>query len=145
MIRGTNAQFKFKIPYPKDELVWATIKFWQPNNPNSLLPITRRLSDCSQTDNPNELCVSLIAEETARFSDKYKARVQIRAQHIKSGTVFGSRPELFTVYPMQDYILDDDATMPSINDDGWVILNGNEVANDDSDNLHVGDGHTIIP
>lgn len=128
MIRGTTAQFKFKLPYTKDELTWATIKFWQPNNPNELLPITRKLDDCATTDNPMELCVSLTAEETSRFVEKYKAKVQLRAQHAYSGTVFGSRPELVTVYPMSDDILEEDSTMPSVNDEGWIILDGETVA-----------------
>ena len=32
MIRGTTAQFKFKLPYAKNELQWITMKFWQPGN-----------------------------------------------------------------------------------------------------------------
>jgi hypothetical protein len=73
MIRGTTAQFKFKLPYTKEELAWATIKFWQSRNTNPLLPITKKLEHCDAPDDSKELCVSLTAEETARFSDKYKA------------------------------------------------------------------------
>lgn len=126
MIRGTTAQFKFKLPYAKEEIVWATIKFWQPHNTNSFLPITRKLQDCTSTDDPMELCVSLTAEETARFSDKYKAKYQLRAQHL-NGTVFGTRPQLTTVYPMLDDILEEDPTMPAVNDEGWVILDGETI------------------
>ena len=89
MIRGTTAQFKFKLPYTKKELDWATIKFWQPNNPNNLLPITKKLEHCGGSDDQPELYVSLTAEETARFLDKYKAKVQIRAQNKEGGAVFG--------------------------------------------------------
>ena len=127
MIRGTTAQFRFKLPYKKSELEWATIQFWQPGNMNSNLPITKRLEHCDAPDDSTELCVSLIAEETQRFSEKYKAKVQLRAQHMKSGTVFGSRPQLITVYPMPDHILEEDSTLPAVNDDGWIILDGETI------------------
>lgn len=127
MIRGTIAQFKFKLPYAKNELEWATIQFWQPNNPNALLPITKKLHHCDTSVNPMELCVSLTAEETMRFSEKYKAKVQLRAQHEPSGTVFGSRQQLITVYPMNDDILDEDVPMPSPNEDGFVVLDGGAI------------------
>ena len=105
MIRGTTAQFKFKLPYTKEELEWATITFWQSSN-HSLLPITKKLEHCSAPNDSNELCVSLTAEETARFSDKYKAMVQLRAQPF-GGIVFGSKQQLITVYPMLDDIIED--------------------------------------
>lgn len=127
MIRGTTAQFKFKLPYTKAELIWATIKFWQPGNTNSYLPITKKLEHCDGPEDSTELCVSLTAEETQRFSEKYKAKVQLRAQHAESGTVFGSRPQLVTVYPMHDEILDEDPTLPAENEDGWIILDGETV------------------
>ena len=127
MIRGTNAQFKFKLPYEKSELAWATIKFWQPGNMSSYLPITKKLEHCETTDNPTELCVSLTAEETKRFSEKYKAKVQMRAQHAINGTVFGNRPKLVTVYPMNDEILEEDPMMPAENEDGWIILDGEAI------------------
>lgn len=124
MIRGTTAQFKFKTPYPKDECLWIRIKFWQPNNPNELLPITRIKEDCDTTDDQKEWVVSLTAEETARFLDKYKARVQLRAQHSLTGSVFGTKPELITVYPMLDDIIEEDPTFPSKDQNGWIIIDG---------------------
>ena len=127
MIRGTTAIFKFKLPYAKSELEWATIKFWQPYNPNPFLPITKKLEHCTSPDDSKELCVSLIAEETARFLDKYKAKVQLRAKHTESGTVFGSKPILITVLPMHDDIIEDDPTMPGENEDGVVVLDGEAI------------------
>ena len=124
MIRGTTAQFKFKLPYPKSELTWATIKFWQPGNMNQGLPITKQLVHCDSPDDSTELCISLIADETIRFSEKRKAKVQLRAQHTTSGTVFGSRPQLFTVYPMHDEIIEEDPTLPAENEEGWIVLDG---------------------
>lgn len=126
MIRGTTAQFKFKLPYTKKDIIWATIKFWQTNNPNESLPITRRLADCIAPDDSTELCVSLTGEETLRFLDKYKAKMQLRAQHA-NGTVFGSKIKLITVYPMLDDIIEEDPTLPAVDEDGWIILDGEVV------------------
>lgn len=125
MIRGTTAQFKFKLPYKKDELEWVTIKFWQPSSINEFLPITKTLEHCDTPEDSKELYVSLTAEETLRFSDKHKAKVQLRGLH-KDGTVFGSRQHLITVYPIQDD-LSGDITVPS-NEDGWVILDGETIS-----------------
>lgn len=129
MIRGTTAQFKFKLPYTKAELLWVTIKFWQAGNPSSNLPITKKLVHCDALDDSTELSVSLTADETMRFSEKYKAKVQLRAQHTESGTVFGTRPQLITVYPMHDDILEEDSMMPAQNDEGWIVLDGESILN----------------
>lgn len=124
MIRGTTAQFKFKLPYSLEELVWIRIKFWQPNNPHELLPVTKVKSNCEQTDVPNEICVSLSATETSYFSDKYKAVVQLRAQPL-DGSVFGSKQQMFSVYPMPDDIIDGDIPIePNNTVEDWAILNG---------------------
>jgi hypothetical protein len=95
-----------KLPYPISELGWVTMTLWQPNNPNE--PITKTLDDCDSPDDSKEFCVDLTAEETARFSEKYKAKVQLRGQHTESGKVFGSLPQLITVYPMLEDIIDED-------------------------------------
>jgi hypothetical protein len=128
MIRGTTAQFKFKLPYSNGQLDWVTIKFWQPGNMDSRLPITKTKSNCSVTENSNEICVSLTATETAIFSDKYKAKVQMRAQPF-AGAPFGSRQHLFTVYPMLDDIIDEDPTVePEVpTQEGWIILDGETI------------------
>lgn len=124
MIRGTTAQFKFKLPCKKQELSEATIKFWQSNNPNSRLPIIKTLANCGGQEDLPELYVSLSAEETARFSDKYKAKIQLRAKF--NGTVFGSKTLLNTVYPMSDDIIGNDP-IPPTEDEEWVILDGQSV------------------
>ena len=131
MIRGTTAQFKFKLPCTKDELMWATIKFWQRGNAGTVqapLPITKQLINCDTTDDQTELCVSLTAEETARFSDKRKAYVQLRAQHATNGTIFGMREHLIKVYPMRDDIIGDDSELPAPNESGWVVLDGQPIS-----------------
>ena len=128
MIRGTTAQFKFKLPYSKDELEWITIKFWQPGNPSEELPITKTMTMCSSTGNQNEVCVSLSANETAKFLDKYKARVQLRAQPV-FGAPFGSKQQLITVYPMLDDIINEDTATDPVapTEDGWIILDGETI------------------
>lgn len=168
MIRGTTAQFKFKLPCARGNLLTATIKFWQPGNAGTLeapLPIIKKMADCSGyesnesiniekwnsgdyeefkitlglsdklwnelTDEEkkifaresfDELHISLTAEETLRFSDKFKAKVQLRAQQ-KDSTVFASHQQLITVYPND--IVEDIPTLPDDEDgDGLIILDG---------------------
>lgn len=130
VIRGTSAQFRFKLPYSRDALEWVTIKFWQPGNTDRRLPITKTKINCAALDDSYEICVSLSAAETAIFSDKYKAKVQLRAQPF-AGAPFGSRQQLFTVYPMLDDIIEDDPTTePDIPaEEGWIILDGESVIN----------------
>lgn len=128
MIRGTTAQFKFKLPYAKSELLWVTIKFWQQDNPSPYLPITKKLENCDSPEGSTELYVSLTPDETIRFSEQRKAQVQLRGQHASSGTTFGNRTQLISVYPMNDEILDEDPTMPAENEDGWIILDGETIA-----------------
>lgn len=129
MIRGTTAQFRFKLPYRKSELAWATIKFWQPGNNGTLeapLPITKRLEHCTMAADSDVLCISLTAEETLRFSDKFKAKAQLRAQAV-DGTIFASEQQDVTVKPINDDIILDDPTMPSPNEEGWIILDGETI------------------
>ena len=127
MIRGTTAQFKFKLPYSYDELDSITIKFWQNGNPNDLLPLFKYKHNCMERAK-NEIYVSLRPSETALFSDKYKAKLQLRAQpHI--GAPFGSKEQLITVYPMpNDIIIDDPTIEPEIpTEEGWIILDGERI------------------
>ena len=125
MIRGTTAQFKFEIPYAKSELYWATMSFWQPGN-NNLSTIIKNLSHCEGSDDSHELYVSLTVPETLQFSEKYKGKVQFRAQCI-DGTVFGSRPKLFTVYPMQDEVVEEYPELPAVQNH-WVVFDGGKVS-----------------
>ena len=109
MIRGTTAQFKFNMPYPISDLLWVTVKFWQPGNPGTdiaPLPITKKLTndDLSQL---KEVVITLSPMETARFSDKLKARVQLRAK-TTNGSILGCKEQFITVYPINDDIITDD-------------------------------------
>lgn len=130
MIRGTTAQFRFKLPYTKGELVWATIKFWQPGNTGTVespLPITKRLNHCLGSDDLCELYVNLTAEETMRFSDKFKAKTQLRAQRVEDGVVFASPEQDITVYPINDDLIADDPILPAPDEEGWIILDGEKI------------------
>lgn len=136
MIRGTTAQYKFKLPCTKDELVWATIKFWQSGNSGTTdapLPITKRLYHCSSPGDSHELCVSLAPEETMRFSEKLRAQMQFRAQR-DDGTVFGNRTKYIVVYPMHDDILDEDESMlPGTNGDDLVVFDAGAITEQSED------------
>lgn len=125
MVRGTTAQFKFKLPYEKSELAEVIIKFWQPGMTLENLPITRTLDHCSENI-PKELCVSLDATETLWFSDKVKAKVQLRAR-TNDGTAFASHQHSITVYPINDDIIIDDELGSAPIKDGWVVLDGKPI------------------
>ena len=127
MIRGTTAQFKFKLPCTYAEIDSIRIKIWQPGNPSESLPIYKYKNNCVEVGN-NTIYVSLRPSETALFSDKYKAKLQFNAQPVIGGP-FGSKEHLITVYPMSDDIIVDDPTVdPSIPiDTEWIILDGNAV------------------
>lgn len=125
MIRGTTETFKFKLPFAKADAEWITIKFWQTGNPNPLLPIIKTEDHCVTVDGCE--CISLTAEETARFSDKYKAKMQIRAKRATNATVVGCRPRLITVYPMDDGIIKENPELPVESDNGLIFLDGGAI------------------
>jgi hypothetical protein len=130
MIKGTTAQFKFKLPCTKEELLWATMTVGQRGNSGTTsapLPIIKRKADCSEPDTSKELCISLNALETMRFSEKLKAYVQFRAQR-NDGTVFGNRTMYVSVYPMSDDILnEDDPMMPESNGENLIVLDAGAI------------------
>ena len=136
MIRGTAQPFKFTLSCRNNELDWAMIRFWQPTNPSQMLPIIKQLDDCGPRDNYNNLdgtnilSVSLTAEETAYFSDKYKAVMQMRACPI-GGSTFGSKPHFITVYPMDDDLIGEYPTIPPANEDQLVVFDGDNVLSDE--------------
>lgn len=128
MIRGTTAQFKFNIPYDFDDLGWVAVTFWQRGNNGTSerpLPIVKTKKQCSAPNNQNEVCVTLTSEETARFSDKQKAYVQLRAQ--ANGNTFASKQERITVYPINDELLKEGSDLPAADGDGWIILDGQTI------------------
>lgn len=142
MVRGTTAQFQFKLPYSKQNIQSAEVVFWQRNNSglddDFPLPIKKgylleKSEDGSIVTsgpwnwiNDNTLAVKLWQQETLTFSDKYKAYVQLRAKST-DGIVFASDPELITVQPIYgDYPLMDEF-VPTTNPDDVIILDGDDV------------------
>lgn len=131
MIRGTNAQFIFKLPYNFNQLDSAKVMFWQNDNDGPSmsrpLPIIKILPQCSQSKEPNELCVTLNQEETLRFVDDRKAYVQLRATTF-DGIPIASRKKAITVDPAyDDSILDDDDIIPTPEYNGYVYLDGQTI------------------
>lgn len=75
-----------------------------------------------------ELHFILTAEETMRFSDKHKAKMQFRARLLSNGRIIGCTPRAITVYPINDDLLDEDVVIPEVDSEGWVIFDGGSVA-----------------
>ena len=127
MIRGTNAQFKFKLPCEFDNLESIKIVFWQPENPGPCktrpLPITKVLQQCRQSTESDELCVTLNQEETLRFVENRKAFVQLRGK-TKDGIPIANKRKDITVYPVYDDSILDDEILPTPDFDGIVRLDG---------------------
>jgi hypothetical protein len=131
MIRGTTAQFKFKLPCQKSALEWVTVEFWQDGNDGTEeapLPITKTLSHCPLPLDSTELCISLTANETMRFSDRIKAKLQLVAKKW-DGTRFASHQQSIAVYPIRDDIITPPSSLPDdeVNEDGWISLNGGHI------------------
>lgn len=131
MIRGTNTQFQFNLPYDFDDIATVKIVFWQDENngPSSdrPLPIVKVREQCNGTDRPNRICVTLNQEETLRFSDKRKAYVQLRAKTV-DGISIASKKSLIVVYPVYDDSILDEDILPTPSGDGWIYLDGSTIA-----------------
>lgn len=141
MIRGTTAVFKFTLPHKLKHIVEAKVVFWQEGytgTTGSSLPIVKRYTAVNDfADNESkDLLVVLTGAETKAFTDKLKARVQMKAlsgeytdengQLIK-GTSLGTRPQLFTVYPMDDGIIDGVIDENTQTTNGYIILSGGNI------------------
>jgi hypothetical protein len=130
MVRGATAQFKFALPYDYTDIELVKVVFWQPGNTVNL-PIYKSLTseDIAQycnPDKPKELSVTLMPSETLRFSDEFKAKVQLSARTFE-GISFASKQELITVYPLYDDSILGDDVIPEPDGDNWIILDGETV------------------
>ena len=129
MIKGTTTKFKFYIPCSFDEIERVSITFWQDGYAgpasNRPLPIVKVKEQCTVSNSPKEICVELNQEETLRFTERRKAYVQFRAQHV-NGTCYGTKKKEITVYPAYDDSVLDDIT-PTPDFDGLIILDGGSV------------------
>lgn len=105
MVRGTTVYFKFILPCKYSELASARIVFWQDHYfgpaQNRRLPIIKSLAHCLDTENSNELAVVLMPEETARFTEKRKAYVQLSGTTVE-GSRFSHKKIIFEVDPAYD-------------------------------------------
>lgn len=130
MIRGTNAEFRWKLPYDFSELALVKIIFWQDNyagpSQSRPLPIVKVRQQCHQGETPKELSVTLNQEETLRFTEKRKAKVQLRAT-TTAGTPFASKEQLIMVYPVKDDSILDDTILPTPGIDDLIILDGQNI------------------
>lgn len=131
MIRGTTAQFKFKVPYPKDELEWIHIHFWQEHNPDPLAQITKFKEDCYTIGTDLDLAVALTPEETMLFSDKYKVKVHFRVKHADTGDILEIDQRTITVYPIADQL----ETYP----DTFVPATGVSLSASSKSDMYIGD------
>ncbi len=133
MIRGTTAQFKFEIPYDWVDIKTANVIFWQDGNEGPTatraLPIikTKTNNDLSWDAINKQVSVTFAPEETARFEDDRKAKIQLTAT-TNSDIRFASEQQLVTVYPIygDDSFTDDDVILPS--EDGLILLDGGIVS-----------------
>lgn len=78
-------------------------------------------------NNAKKLFATLTVEETLRFVDTRKGYVQIKAYCDQDNVTFGSKPELFTVYPAKSTSLFGDLGPGSIDYDGAQILDAGEI------------------
>lgn len=129
MVRGSSTEFRFKLPYDFSEMKTIKISFWQEYNngpsSNRPLPILKIKEQCEEIA-PKVIRVVLNQEETLRFSDKIKAKAQLRGITYTGIPVAGDE-ELITVYPMQDDSILNDEILPAPSFDGWVILDGKNI------------------
>lgn len=128
MIRGAEQAFKFTTSFNFDEICNIVAVFSQPHNTGTTsapMPIKKYYSrgdineGFSQVDGDPKSFVSMLsAEETMRFSEKYKGNVQVTVYCDVLNRTDKSKIEYFTVYPtMSDEIFSD---IPSGNTDGLM-------------------------
>lgn len=124
MIRGTNAQFRFEIPYDFDDVEYINIHFWQDGNSgpseNRPLPIIKTKSDCTWLESDKQIVVRLAPEETARFMDDRKAITQYSGTTF-SGVRFANKQYLITVYPLHDNADIGDIIPPPNMPEGFIL------------------------
>ena len=131
MIRGTNQEFRFKLSCDWNDLVTVRVAFWQDNYKGPEvwrpLPIIKIRSQCGQVEGEAKQCsVVLNQEETLRFSDKRKAKVQLRGV-TSDGRPIATKQHLITVYPVNDDSILDGDILPTPTYDDLIILDGQNI------------------
>ena len=141
MIRGTTAVFKFTLPHELQHIAEAKVVFWQEGYKGTLtnpLPIVKEYTNTKDLVGitSKDLVVVLNGAETKAFTDKLKARVQLKAvseeyvdEHgqVITRTSLGTIPQLFTVYPMDDSIIDGAIDENTQTQGGYVVLDGGNI------------------
>ena len=129
MIRGTNQEFRCALPCEYEQLDVVRVTFWQENysGPASYrpLPIIKVLTQCKKVGT-NVLSVTLNQEETLRFSEKRKAKAQLRAL-TKSGVPIATYEHLMPVYPVRDDSILDGDVIPTPTYEDLIILDGQPI------------------
>jgi hypothetical protein len=131
MIRGTTAQFRYKLPYSFDEIETLTVTFWQPGKGGPSLerplPIikTKLHGDIEPLPGNKYVAIaSLTKEETLRFATDRKAKMQLQGQ-TTTGIDFASKEKYITVYPVvDDSVTDDPVIHPDID---IIVLDGGPI------------------
>ena len=130
MVRGTNQEFRFKLSCNFGDLATVRVTFWQDNynGPATYrpLPIIKVKAQCAPCDEVNQCSVTLNQEETLRFTDKRKAKVQLR------GVTYDGRPiatmeHLIKVYPVYDDSILDGEIVPTPTYEDLIILDGQNI------------------
>lgn len=140
MIRGGSVEFRFTLPYNFSAVTAARVYFWQTGysgpSDSRPLPILKTLEQCRQGGKPTELGVVLNQEETLRFTDRRKARVQMKAMSV-GGVPVISPEYLIPVYSAyDDSIFDgenwpDSPSWPTPDGNEWIILDGKSVTEEE--------------
>lgn len=130
MVRGTNQEFRFKLSCSFADLATVRVTFWQDGNDGPAkyrpLPIVKVKAQCAPCDEANQCSVTLNQEETLRFSEKRKAKVQLR------GVTYDGRPvatleHLIKVYPVHDDSILDGDILPTPTYEDLIILDGQNI------------------
>lgn len=103
MIRGMGQQFRFTLPYGSqysfNRATDVTIVFWQDGLPEN--EVVKELRDCTISEFGTILYVTLSEADSLQFQTDRKAYVQMKA-HTKDGESFGTKVQVFTVYPIHE-------------------------------------------
>jgi hypothetical protein len=129
MIRGTNQEFRFTLPYALSTVSQLRIKFWQDNynGPTKYrpLPIIKVKEQCQYID-INQCSITLNQEETLRFTDKKKAKVQLRGV-TRYGVPFGTKEHLINVEQVADDSIIEGDIVPTPTYDELIVFDGQPI------------------
>ena len=131
MIRGTNQEFRFNLSCNFADLKTVKVTFWQENyyGPETWrpLPIIKIKPQCLPVEDEAKQCsVVLNQEETLRFTDKRKAKVQLRGI-TEDGRPIATLEHLIKVYPVKDDSILDGDIVPTPTYEDLIILDGQNI------------------